>query len=251
VIDPKTLQQFLNAHGATLVEDGVFGSRSYMAARVYLKTLFVNPTTWSNSRTYIAVEQAFLNEMIESHLVVDGLAGPKTNDALYAYTTSILTPTKNSWPRQSEVRARTSMFGDPGRNLVLLECPYIMYDDYDRANKIAHFLCHAKVKDSLRRILQRTLDHYGLTQIRKLNLDINSGCYNYRNTTDSSSLSMHAWGVAIDFDYEHNQMYQSGSTAAFSKPVYAPFLDFFEAEGWLSLGRARNRDWMHLQAARL
>jgi hypothetical protein len=252
MIDPKTLQHFLNAHGAGLVEDGVFGSRSYTASRTYLKTLGVSAAVvWSNSRTYIALEQAFLNATLGDTLVIDGLAGPKTNDAIYGYTTSLITPTQNSWPRQSEVRAGTSMFGAPGRNQVLCECPYIMYDDYDRANKITRFLCHEKVKDSLHRILTRTLQHYGLTQIRKLNLDINSGCYNYRNTTDSDTLSMHAWGVAIDIDYEHNQMYQSGTTAAFSQPEYAPFLDFFEAEGWLSLGRARNRDWMHLQAPRL
>jgi hypothetical protein len=36
-----------------------------------------------------------------------------------------------------------------------------------------------------------------------------------------------------------------------AQPEYAPFLDLWEAEGFVSLGRARNFDWMHVQAARL
>jgi hypothetical protein len=107
------------------------------------------------------------------------------------------------------------------------------------------------VVQSLQRIFQRTLDYYGLAKIRSLNLDIFSGCYNYRQTTGSSSLSMHAWGIAIDIDAEHNQMDEGGGEAAFSKPPYAPFIGFWEAEGWVSLGHARNFDWMHMQAARL
>jgi hypothetical protein len=252
VIDAKTLQTFLKTEGfysGTI--DGIFGSMSVAAGRADIKAHSVNASLWENSRVYVGVEQLFLNKVMNAGLLVDGLAGTKTNDAIYAYNVSILVPVSNTWPRQFDVRAGTSMFGRPGTDQVMCELPYLMYGDYERKIKVSAFQCHAKVEVSLKRIFQRTLDHYG-SSIRSLNLDIFSGCYNYRSVVGGSgSLSLHAWGVALDVDAAHNQLNESSSEAAFSKPEYAPFLNFFEAEGWISLGRARNYDWMHFQAARL
>jgi peptidoglycan hydrolase-like protein with peptidoglycan-binding domain len=253
VIDTRTLQTFLKTEGYyTGSIDGIFGPMSYAAARAALKSANVNAGSWANDRVFIGLEQLFLNKVASAGLIVDGISGQHTNDAIFAYNSGQLHPTTKVWPRQSDVRAGTSMFGRAGRNQGEVVCPYLMYGDYDRRIKVSKFSAHTKVVASLERILQRTLDYYGPAQIRKLNLDIFSGCYNYRSTTGSSSLSMHAWGVAIDIDAAHNQMDESSSEgAAFSKPVYAPFLDFFEDEGWVNLGRARNYDFMHCQAARL
>ncbi len=65
------------------------------------------------------------------------------------------------------------------------------------------------------------------------------------------SYSMHSWGIAIDFDPERNQLKWGRPRARLSHSDAAPFWDAWEAEGWVSLGRARNFDWMHVQAARL
>jgi hypothetical protein len=199
----------------------------------------------------IGLNQLFLNKVNGAGLIVDGVWGQKTSDALYIYNTTLLNTISTNWPRQADVRAGTSMFGKAGSNQAEVELPYLMYGDYARKIKVPRFQCHKKVVASLGRIFQRTLDEYGPTQIKKLNLDIFSGCYNYRSTTGSSSLSLHSWGIAVDIDAAHNQMDEGAGQAAFSKSVYAPFIGFWEAEGWVSLGHARNYDWMHFQAARL
>ena len=62
---------------------------------------------------------------------------------------------------------------------------------------------------------------------------------------------MHAWGIAIDWDADRNPLRATSKDAAMATPRYAKFLDLWEEEGWLSLGRARNFDWMHVQAATL
>jgi hypothetical protein len=250
-----TLQTFLKTEGFYAGRvDGVFGPVSLAAARAALRKANVNAGQWPNDRVMVAINQLFLNKVNDAGLTVDGLYGQKTSDALYVYNTTQLHPTiKTFWPRQADVRAGTSMFGKPGRNQAMAQLPagYVMYGDYERKIKVTQFQCHTKVKASLERIFQRTLDHYGAKDLRKLNLDIFSGCYNYRPTTGSSSLSMHAWGIALDIDAAHNQMNEDNDEAAFAKPAYAPFIGFFEEEGWVSLGHARNFDWMHFQASRL
>lgn len=255
MIDDKTLQTFMKTSGfyAGLV-DGIFGNVSFAAARAMLAANKVNAKGWPNSNVKIGLTQLFLNKVNDAGLIVDGEDGPRTRDATYIYGTTLLGTIQTYWPKQSDVRSGKSMFGQPGqKNLVRVELPYPQYVDYDRkpSHKITSFMANSKLENSIKRVLQRVLEHYGLEQIKKLNLDINSGCYNYRRTTSSSSLSMHAWGIAIDWDSAHNEFDEGRDEAAFAKPVYSKFLDFWEEEGWVSLGRARNYDWMHVQAARL
>lgn len=252
MIDPRTLQGFLKTEGFyTGAADGIFGPMSYAASRAALKAANVNAGQWPNDRVLVGINQLFLNKVNDAGLIVDGVTGQRTSDALYIYTTLQLQTVSTLWPRQADVRAGTSMFGKPGTDQAQVTCPYLLFGDYERKIKVTHFQAHRKVAPSIERILQRTLDQYGAAQIRKLNLDIFSGCFNYRGVVGGKGLSMHSWGIAVDFDAEHNQMDEGSGEAAFSKPVYAPFLNFWEAEGWVSLGRARNYDWMHFQASRL
>lgn len=252
MIDTKTLQTFLKTSNFyTGIIDGIVGPKTYSGARAMLLANRVGAGAWPNDRVVIALTQLFLNKVNDARLLVDGLQGQRTNDAIYVYGTTQLHSISTYWPRQADVRSGKSIFGKPGTNQAMVQLPYPMYGGYDYKPKLTHFQAHAKVVPSLERIFERTLDYYGEAQIRKLRLDIFSGCYNYRATVGSSSLSMHSWGVAFDVDAAHNQMNESRSEAAFAKPVYAPFMGFFEEEGWVSLGRARNYDWMHFQAARL
>ena len=66
-----------------------------------------------------------------------------------------------------------------------------------------------------------------------------------------SSWSIHSWGAAVDLDPDNNQLKWSKPKATFSKAEYGDFWKIVEAEGWISLGRERNFDWMHFQAAYL
>jgi hypothetical protein len=62
---------------------------------------------------------------------------------------------------------------------------------------------------------------------------------------------MHAWSIAIDFDPARNQLSWSHTRARLAKPDAVKFWEFWESEGWVSLGRAKDYDWMHIQAARV
>jgi hypothetical protein len=62
---------------------------------------------------------------------------------------------------------------------------------------------------------------------------------------------MHSWGIAMDYDPERNKLKWGRDKAAFAWPEYDAWWRLWEEEGWISLGRQRNFDWMHIQAAKL
>jgi hypothetical protein len=62
---------------------------------------------------------------------------------------------------------------------------------------------------------------------------------------------MHSWGIAIDYDPNRNKLRWGAEKAVFAREEYKPWWEFWEEEGWISLGRSRNFDWMHVQAARI
>jgi hypothetical protein len=66
-----------------------------------------------------------------------------------------------------------------------------------------------------------------------------------------SSLSTHAFACALDINPEQNQLRWGSDKAKMAHSDCKAFLDAFETQGWISLGRERNFDWMHIQAARL
>ncbi|WP_300804485.1 M15 family metallopeptidase, partial [uncultured Akkermansia sp.] len=65
------------------------------------------------------------------------------------------------------------------------------------------------------------------------------------------SKSMHAWGIALDFDPVRNSYSCKAPHAGLSRPECEEWWRIWEAHGAVSLGRERNYDWMHLQFARL
>ena len=85
----------------------------------------------------------------------------------------------------------------------------------------------------------------------RLGLDLFGGCFNYRPMRGGTALSMHSWGIAYDGDPERNQLRWGRDRAEFAKPAFDPFWAIVEAHGAVSLGRARNYDWMHFQFANL
>jgi hypothetical protein len=63
-----------------------------------------------------------------------------------------------------------------------------------------------------------------------------------------SQMSMHSWGIALDFDANRNQLRWSSAKAAFAQPEYDAWWAAWEREGWTSLGRTYDYDWMHVEA---
>ncbi len=156
----------------------------------------------------------------------------------------------HQWPLE-RMEALTAFYGEPGKNLVLLDLPYPLRLSWDTATRVTRTQCHAKVRDSLGRVLAAVLSHYGAERIRELRLDLYGGGFNLRQKRGGTSMSTHAWGIAFDFDPVRNKLEWNRDRAAFARPEYDAWWQCWEDEGWVSLGRARNFDWMHVQAARV
>jgi peptidoglycan hydrolase-like protein with peptidoglycan-binding domain len=156
----------------------------------------------------------------------------------------------NVWPLEREADLN-AFYGKPGKNLVLLDLPYPMKLSWDPATVVTRTQCNAKVKDSLAKVLGKVRRQYGLAGIAELRLDLYGGGFNLRDKRGGSTLSMHSWGIAFDFDPDRNKLQWGRGRAAFAKPEYEPWWRAWESEGWVSLGRTRDYDWMHVQAARV
>ena len=153
-----------------------------------------------------------------------------------------------TWPRQAEC---ARFYGKPGTGHTMLTLPYPMRIAWDKRQTVKRITIHSKCAESAGKVLQQALDHYGMEKIRDLGLDLFGGCFNNRPMRGGSTLSMHAYACAIDFDPERNQLKWDKRTARLAKADCVKWWELWEAEGWVSLGRSRNFDWMHVQAARL
>ena len=196
---------------------------------------------------------------------VDGYWGPQTQ---YAYETLVhlenygelpvlwrdwTPPTQaaNLWPVENESEL-IAFYGQPCNEsaLVSVNLPYTLRLAWDLTSKVNRIRCHQKVADSLIRVLQAVKSAYGEQRIQELRLDRYGGCYNPRRKRGGSAWSTHAWGIALDFDPDQNQLQWGRDKASFAKPDYDLWWACWEQEGWISLGRKANFDWMHVQAAR-
>jgi len=150
------------------------------------------------------------------------------------------------WPTHAEV---PEYFGEVGSCQIRIKPPYQFYL-YDTRDKVSSISLHALVAPSCQRVLDRVLEVYGEKEIDKLHLNRFFGSLVVRQMRGGSKPSMHSWGIALDFDATRNQLRWGRDKAAFARRVYDPWWEAWEAEGWVSLGRAKGYDWMHVQAAR-
>lgn len=142
-------------------------------------------------------------------------------------------------------------YGPVGQNQTTIQLPFPMVLDWQPGTAIHKMTCHERVADSLQRILKNMFSEYGLARIQQLGIDQFGGCLNVRKMRGGSAWSIHSWGAAVDLDADRNTLRETHETARFARPEYAPMWRIIEGEGWVSLGRARDYDWMHFQAARL
>lgn len=195
--------------------------------------------------------------------IVDGLWGPNTENAydelkadmngtpkLAWRPDEVKDANPNNWPSQ-DGEALNKYYGKVGENQVLIELPYPMRLSYAMDTIVTRTRCHERVKDSLERVLRRVLDNYGMDKIKELGLDIFGGCLNVRKKRGGSTYSTHSWGIALDFDPDNNRLKWGRDKAHFARSEYELWWRCWEDEGWVSLGRRCNFDWMHVQAAKL
>jgi hypothetical protein len=220
---------------------------------------------WSKQRKLIAGVQLVAKANDVDSGKIDGYWGPITE---YAYTSlrhqlehgelprpwrdiPPNTANPNNWPMQRPQRALTDFYGAPGTNQIRLELPYTHRLSWDLRKTVDKMTCHKKVAPSIERVLTKVLRYYGEEGIRELRLDRWGGTYNKRKKRGGTTWSMHAWGIALDYDPDRNKLHWGRDQAVFALPDYDKWWEFWEAEGWVSLGRAKNFDWMHIQAARV
>lgn len=151
------------------------------------------------------------------------------------------------WPREVDAAefygASDGSSAWEAAHLVTFDAPYALYMDGQLIRKIR---CHKKVENSLFKILSAIRQLYKTPEaIAAVGLDQYDGCYNFRSVRGRGSLSMHAYGAAVDFDSEHNPL---GATHGRMPPEVVAI---FKAEGWRWGGTYTNRkDWMHFEACR-
>lgn len=193
-------------------------------------------------------------------LAIDGKVGPNTEALLFPNTvagvpdrgadlaTFAPSPDRGQWPLQRDCM---HFYGGVGLNQTTLVLPFPMRIAWDKNKIINRFSIHEKAHDSAARAFDQIAKEYNPADRAVLGIDLFGGCLNVRKMRGGSSYSMHSWGIAIDFDPDRNQLKWGRDKARLAKPDAEPFWRAWEAEGWVSLGRHSNMDWMHVQAARL
>lgn len=156
----------------------------------------------------------------------------------------------NNWPKQ-DYKSMVAFYGEVGQNMTQIVLPYQMKLAWDEGVIVKKMSCNEKCAESLHTIFEKTLKIYGQKDIQKLRLDLFGGCVNVRRMRGGSSWSIHSWGAAVDLDPDNNLLNWGRKQASFAKKEYDDFWKIVEDEGWTSLGRSRNFDWMHFQAAYL
>ena len=228
------MQSRLTAHGFPVGPiDGLVGPITIAALKRFQKAQKIEVTGRADALTVARLQQS-------ASVLVDAPARVDTPDMSVS--------PKLIWPKQNAV---TAFYGAVGTNQTQIQLPYEMRLAWDKRRKISKITVHQKVAASAKRCFDRIHAAYNQKQILDLGLDLFGGSLNVRKMRGGSAYSMHSWGIAIDFDPERNQLNWGRDRARLAQPDANAFWEIWEDEGWLSLGRARNFDWQHIQAARL
>lgn len=253
----KWVQSRLTAHGFPVgVIDGNIGPLTLAALKAFQAKHDLNATGMTGADTVKALRaSATAVTPKEAAVMPDRVVSPPTSNMP---AIGLDFSKAKYWPRQGDVPL---IFGGVGERQTTIELPYPMYLAWDKAKMITRMTLHEMVAPSALRVLQHVETIYTTKERRALGIDLFGGSLNVRKMRGGSNYSMHSWGIAIDFDPERNGLYQTrGPVDSRGKPAVAArlshadaiaFWQAWEIEGWLSLGRARDFDWMHVQAARL
>ena len=142
------------------------------------------------------------------------------------------------------------IFGKPnqqGSYLTTIQLPYPMRLAWDKNTTVNKMRCHKLVAKDFINVFNDLLDCYGFERLKALGIDLFGGCFNFRAMRGGSDYSRHSWGIAIDLDPERNLLKETSKTARFARPEYKDMIDIFYKNGFVSLGREKNYDWMHFE----
>ncbi|NIZ11103.1 M15 family metallopeptidase [Pseudooceanicola sp. HF7] len=251
--------------------DGDAGPQTLQAvaqAELHHRASFVgDPSGWPQSRRLIAAGQVGLAQQGFEPGSVDGYAGQNTAEALTAWHDAALGrvaavgrkpldaprshPEQARYPRQADMQAFYGPAGGPQCTAGKVDLPFPMLIAWNKSQSVTRFSCHEKLARPLSDIFRHALAHYGQADIERLDLNLFGGCFNYRKMRGGASLSVHAYGAAVDLNPERNQLRWGADRAQFAGPDYVPFWNIVMAHGGTPAGYAWGKDWMHFQFARL
>lgn len=173
---------------------------------------------------------------------IDGWWGPKSQKACRDYL-RFLMPRENPWPLFSRMEKFYGRAGDES-NLVSIVPPYQMRY---AGRAVRSLRCHKKVAASLLRVLEDIKSVIPASPDIADEAEDYGGCFNFRNKRGSSSLSVHAWGAAIDLDADDNTFRDHWPMQA-DMPL--EIMECFAREGWVAAGAFWGYDAMHFEAVR-
>lgn len=259
IIGPKQLQLFLKRKGFyDGMIDGLFGPKSIKAAAMLVVSEIGSQPTWKDERTVMAASQIMLEYFGFELGAIDGLYGPSTEYALEQWQNMLVganvsseeerAQQKTVWPTYDQM---TRFYGPVGQNVQLYNLPYKMRLAWDTSEVVTRISLHKKCAESALAVLEAAREHYGMDAITKLRLDLFGGSFNVRKMRGGDKYSTHSWAAAIDIDPEHNAFRWNNKRASLAGEEYDVWWELWEAQGWVSLGRERNFDYMHIQAVRL
>jgi hypothetical protein len=161
------------------------------------------------------------------------------------------------WPLQAECN---QVYGDPrgagdtyspawaAQNLTHVPCPWVLMFG---THHVPFITIHRLVAPSLTRVLASIWDAVGNDQsaIESLHYNRYSGSFNFRPMRGGHSLSMHSYGVALDWDAEENPQHSTTHLFQSDSLIVTKFKD----ENWIWGGdwSGTSIDAMHFQAARV
>lgn len=228
----KWLQSRLTSHGYPVgLIDGIVGDVTTRALKQFQASRGIEPTGTATGETVTALRATSTGPVF---IPTAPPAAPL--------------PASKVWPLERDV---PKFYGPVGESQTKIELPFDMYLAWDKGQRLRVMTLHKNVAASALTALQEVANTYTAAERKALGIDLFGGSLNVRKKRGGTSYSMHSWGIAIDFDPERNALNTKSPQARLSHADAVPFWRAWEREGWLSLGRSRNYDWMHVQAARL
>jgi hypothetical protein len=237
--------------------DGQAGKQSLAAAWRAVEAVSDTARAWPADRIVVAAAQTILAVEGFDPGPADGLWGTRTDGAYLEWRAKGLgvpfvdRSAEDTFGRQADMARVFGEAGGPQCTAGRVTVPWGMVLAWDASERITSFSCHEKVAPSAQRAIDRIAAAYSAPALRDLGLHQFGGCFNYRKMRGGTQLSTHAYGIAIDFDPARNRLQWGRDRARLAQRDATLFWAAWEAEGWTSLGRAKNYDWMHVQAAGL
>lgn len=235
--------------------DGIWGPNTERAVNSVLSShssWYDEDAVRNNKRKYISAAQILLKIAGYYTDAIDGIAGKNTRSAYDNWYHDVfpvnITPTVK-FPC-SGTSNLVRFYGPVGKNQTRIDLPFTMKLAWDKSVSISRMTIHEKIASSAIRAFEKIANHYSSEDIVKHGFNLFGGSLNVRKMRGGSSWSTHSWGIAIDFDPERNRLRWNSSRAYLARPECEMFWKIWEEEGWTSLGRWKNYDWMHVQATR-